>query len=447
MTSSLVVRGQRIVLPGGIGAASIHIRDGVIERVGAYGDAAAAADVIDAGADTVLPGLVDTHVHINDPGRADWEGFDPATRAAAAGGVTTLVDMPLNSIPPTTTVAGLSAKRASASGRSFVDVAFWGGVIPGNARELEPLARAGVRGFKCFLSPSGVEEFPHVGEADLREAMPILARLQLPLLAHAELPEQLRPVSGDPRAHETWLSSRPPVAEVAAIELLVRLAREFGARVHIVHLASAAAVEAVERARQAGVAITGETCPHYLTFAAEEIADGATAFKCAPPIRGREEREALWSALKDRRIDLVATDHSPAPPSTKCVEEGDFIRAWGGIASLQLGLAACWTGARQHGIPLESLVDWMSARPAWLAGLAGSKGAIVEGADADLVIFDPDASVVVDPARLHHRHPLTPYAGMELQGVVKRTLLRGETIFNDGMVVPAPRGKVIASIP
>ena len=443
--ASLALRSERVALPTGIRPATVEIHDGVIAAITGHHDGAAGVDVLDAGNLVIIPGLVDTHVHINDPGRAHWEGFETATKAAAAGGVTTVVDMPLNSIPATTTVGGLAAKKEAAAGHCFVDVAFWGGVVPGNATELEPLVRAGVRGFKCFLSPSGVDEFPHVSEADLRVAMPILARLGTPLLAHAELPERLRAVTGDPRAHGTWLASRPPDAEVAAIDLLVRLAHEFGTRIHIVHLASAAAVNTVARARAEGVAVSGETCPHYLTFAAEDIADGATTFKCAPPIRGRVEREALWDALHTSRIDLVATDHSPAPPSTKCVEEGDFVRAWGGIASLQLGFAATWTGAHERGIPLETVVRAMSAAPAAMAGFGGRKGTIVEGAEADLAIVDVDDVKVVDPARLYHRHPLTPYAGMQLRGVVKRTLLRGETIFLDGEVVPPPRGIVIAS--
>ena len=442
--TSLVVRGQRVVLPDGVRPVALHVLDGRIAAIAHHDDVFANATEVDAEDLVVMPGLVDSHVHINDPGRAHWEGFDTATRAAAAGGVTTLVDMPLNSIPATTTVAGLEAKKQAATGHSFVDVAFWGGVIPGNATDLEPLARAGVRGFKAFLSPSGVDEFPHVTESDLREALPILARLDLPLLVHAEWPASLLAFAGNPCAYATWLASRPAAAEVAAIDLLARLAGECGARIHIVHLASAEAVRAVMRARASGVAITGETCPHYLTFAAEDIVDAATAFKCAPPIRERSQREALWQALREDRIDLVPTDHSPAPPSMKCIEDGDFARAWGGIASLQIGLAATWTGARERGIPFETVIRWMSAAPSALAGLTSRKGSIAVGADADLVFWDPDARVVVDPAALHHRHPVTPYAGMTLVGAVKRTILRGETVFLDNEVLTEPLGKVIA---
>lgn len=442
---SLVVCSERVVLPHGVRAAAVFVRDGKIERVAAHDDRPSGVQQIDVGDLVVMPGIVDSHVHINDPGRTDWEGFESATRAAAAGGVTTLVDMPLNSIPPTTTAAGLAAKRDAASGRSFVDVAFWGGVVPGNAGELATLAREGVRGFKCFLCPSGVDEFPNVAEADLRVAMPIVRDVGLPLLAHAELPDALRSVGGSVQLHETWRRSRPPDAERAAVELLVTLAREFGTRVHIVHLASAEAVEAVRQARKNGVLITGETCPHYLTFASEEIPDGATVFKCAPPIRERRQREALWHALRDGDIDLVATDHSPAPPAMKHVDDGDFVRAWGGIASLQIGLAACWTGAAARGIGFETVSRLMSSAPARLAGMSASKGSITEGADADLIIWDPDATTVVDPTTLLHRHSLTPYAGLRLRGVVRTTLLRGEIVFSDGEVLPGPRGKVIAS--
>ena len=429
-----IVRSRRVLLPGGIGAATVIVRDGQIEAVEPYDTPLTGTRELDAGDLIVLPGIVDTHVHVNEPGRTAWEGFAHATRAAAAGGVTTIVDMPLNSVPATTTVAGLAAKLEAASGQCCVDVGVWGGVVPGNAGEIEPLARRGVLGFKCFLSPSGVDEFEHVGEADLRAALPILARVGLPLLVHAELPSRLLvpDAARDPRAYETWLASRPPDAEHAAIDLLIRLAREYGARIHIVHLASVDALPALRAARAAGVPITVETCPHYLSFAAERIADGATAFKCAPPIREERHQDGLWRALADGNIDLVATDHSPAPPVTKCVDEGDFVTAWGGIASLQLGLAAIWTGALARGIGLDDVSRWMSAAPAALAGLSQQKGTIAPGRDADLVLFDPEAEWEVDPARLEHRHPVTPYAGMRLRGKVVTTLLRGQVVYGGG---------------
>jgi allantoinase len=434
MTDS-VVRGERVVLPGGVRAASLRIRDGRISHVADYLDRPSGVAAFDAGDFLVLPGLVDTHVHMNDPGRADWEGAEHATRAAAAGGVTTIVDMPLNSIPATTSVAGFEAKLRALDGRCHVDVGFWGGVVPGNSMALRPLAGRGVLGFKCFLVPSGVPEFDHVTETDLREALPILAAVQKPLLVHAELPrELLDPDPGrDPRKYSTWLNSRPPGSEHAAIELLVQLGRETGAHVHIVHLASADALPILDEARSAGVSITVETCPHYLTFAAEDIPDGATTFKCAPPIRESRHREGLWEGLRQGRIQVVASDHSPAPPSMKDVADGNFLRAWGGIASLQLGLAAVWTAGRGRGITVETIARLMASMPAALAGLGRMKGAIAPGYDADLVIWDPDAETTVDPRQLHQRHPLTPYADMRVSGQVHATFLRGEMIWQEGL--------------
>jgi allantoinase len=440
---SLIIRGERVVLPDGTRPASIHVTGGRIVDVGAYEDRPAGVDDINAGALVVLPGLVDTHVHVNEPGRTDWEGFAHATRAAAAGGVTTLVDMPLNSIPSTTTVNGLEAKRRAALDQCHVDVGFWGGVVPGNAEHLEPLARAGVRGFKCFLSPSGVDEFGHVTETDLREALPILAQLGLPLLVHAELPALLRQPSGDPRCYATWLESRPSDAENKAIELLVELAREYRTPVHVVHLASADALPTLRAARASGLPLTVETCPHYLTFASEDIRDGATLFKCAPPIRERAHRERLWQALISGDIDFVATDHSPAPPSLKRIDEGDFVGAWGGVASLQIGLAAVWTGAVRRGAVVADVAKWFSQAPARLAGLSGRKGVIGRGADADLMFWEPDAESTIDSANLYHRHPGSPYAGMAVRGRIVKTILRGEVIFDGGECTGIPRGRFV----
>jgi allantoinase len=357
--------------------------------------------------------------------------------------------MPLNSIPATTTREALRAKVAAAQGKTRVDIGFWGGVVPGNAGELAGLLEDGVLGFKAFLVPSGVDEFQHVGEADLREALPVLARHGAVLLAHAELPGPIEAAAGvwdhrngagpaELREYGRYLRSRPDAAEVAAVELLVRLCRETGCRIHIVHVASAEVLPVLQRAREEGLPITAETCPHYLTFSAEEIPDGGVAFKCAPPIRSRENREQLWAALRAGVLDLVASDHSPCPPGMKKVETGDFRGAWGGIASLQLALAAVWTGARERGFTIADLAEWMCAAPARLAGLEDRKGRIAPGYDADLVVWEPEASLAVEPQDLQHRHKLTPYAGRTLSGVVRRTLLRGETIYDVAAQVRFP---------
>lgn len=427
------------------------IREGRIERVTAPDEVPSQAPLLDFGDRVVMPGIVDTHVHVNEPGRTEWEGFETATRAAAAGGITTLVDMPLNSVPATTTREGLRAKVEAARGRCRVDAGFWGGVVPGNAGELAGLWQDGALGFKAFLVPSGVDEFQHVEEKDLREALPVLARLGAPLLAHAELPGPIEAAAGvwedagpaGLREYSRYLRSRPDAAEVEAVELLVRLCRETGARVHVVHVSSVEVLPILRRAREEGLPLTAETCPHYLTFAAEEIPEGGVAFKCAPPIRSRENRERLWEALREGLIDLVATDHSPSPPERKKVETGDFRGAWGGIASLQLALPVVWTGARERGFTVAQLAEWMGAAPARLAGLEGSKGAIAPGQDADLVVWDPEAHFTVEPGSLHHRHRLTPYAGRTLYGVVHRTLLRGETVYDDGVFPVAPSGRLL----
>jgi allantoinase len=438
----MIVWSRRVVLPDGTVPAAISIHDGTIAGVERTVTAPDGEGVLNVGELVVMPGLVDTHVHINEPGRTDWEGFATATRAAAAGGVTTLVDMPLNSVPATTTVAALEEKRRAAAARCFVDVAFWGGVVPGNEHDLEPLAEAGVRGFKCFLSPSGVDEFLHVDELDLQIALPILARLDRPLLAHAELPLALTLPHGDPTRYRTWLDSRPAEAEVAAIDLLLRLTKQTGTRLHIVHLATADALPLLREAKRLQ-AVTVETCPHYLTFAAEDVADRDTLLKCAPPIREARERDRLWAGLIDGEIDLIATDHSPAPPSLKQLASGDFIDAWGGIASLQLGLSVVWTGAHARDVDLGLVARWLAEAPARLAGLQGIKGVIAAGADADLVIWDPAGDVLVDARHLYHRHKLTPYDGRRLRGRVHMTILRGNVIYRDGQCEDIPSGQLI----
>jgi allantoinase len=441
-----VIRSRRVVTPEGVRPAALHIRDGTIRRVAAWEDVPRNVAVEDVGDLVLMPGLVDTHVHVNEPGRTEWEGFETVTRAAAAGGVTTLLDMPLNSVPATTTVAGLEAKRLAARGKCTVDVGFIGGVVPGNARELAPLRAAGVLAYKCFLVDSGVDEFPGVHEEDLREAFPVLATLGVPLMVHAEHPAHIvTPPARGSTAYASYLASRPPSAERAAIEMLVRLVEWCRVPVHIVHLSSADGMAAVRAARTRGLPITAETCPHYLTFSADEIPDGATAYKCAPPIRSATERDALWQGLLRGDIDLVVSDHSPAPPALKDAG-GDFFAAWGGIASLQLGLSATWTAAAARGVGLAELASWMAVGPATLVGLQRRKGHIASGRDADLVVWDPGASTVVDPAQLQHRHPVTPYAGRRLRGVVHATYLRGRLAYRDGDF-SAPRGELLSAPP
>ncbi len=451
LPADLVLRSQRVVTPDGLHPAAVYVRQGKIERLGPAGEVDTRWPLIDCGDAVLMPGIVDTHVHVNEPGRTEWEGFATTTKAAAAGGVTTLVDMPLNSVPATTTREALRAKLAAADGQCRVDVGFWGGVVPGNTGELRELLENGVLGFKAFLVPSGVDEFEHVGEADLRAAMPVLGRHEAVLLAHAEVPGPIEAAAGvwdnaGPdalREYRRYLRSRPDAAEVEAVELLVRLCRETGCRIHIVHVSSAEVLPVLRRAREEGLPVTAETCPHYLTFAAEEIPDGAVAFKCAPPIRSRENRERLWEALREGVLDLIATDHSPCPPAMKKIESGDFRGAWGGIASLQLALPAVWTEARQRGFTPENLAEWLCAAPARLAGLDDRKSRIAPGYDADLVVWDPEASFEVDAERLHHRHKVTPYAGRTLFGLVRQTLLRGETIYEDGAIVGSPGGRLL----
>ncbi|MGZ3417140.1 MAG: allantoinase AllB [Polyangiales bacterium] len=444
-SSDFVVRARRVVLPTGEEPCSIHVRAGRIAAVRGYDEIVPGSRVVDvADHEAVLPGVVDAHVHVNEPGRTEWEGFETATRAAAFGGITTVVDMPLNCQPVTTTVAAVRAKDAAMAGKLRVDVAFWGGVVPGDQRELEGMLDEGLPGFKCFLVHSGIDDFPNVVEADLARAMPILEKRNAVLLVHAEDPDPIAEAEAilrdaDPRKYATFLASRPKLAEDLAITRMIRLCREYGTRTHVVHLSAASAVPMVEHARREGLKFSAETCPHYLTFASEEIADGSTPFKCCPPIRERDNRDALWAALRAGTISQVVSDHSPCTPALKDMERGDFMTAWGGIAGLQFGLSSTWTEASKRGFTLADLARWTSERTAALARLSGRKGAIVAGADADLVIFDPDATFVV--SHIEHRHKVTPWAGRTLRGVVRRTILRGETIHEDGTAKGSPRGE------
>lgn len=442
-----VLWSRHVLVDGALSPASIHVRGETIVGVRPSDRAPEGAE--DFGALVVMPGIVDTHVHVNEPGRTEWEGWDSATHAAALGGVTTLTDMPLNSIPVTTTVDALVAKVDATPGKLHVDCALWGGVVPGNTTELAPMVAAGARGFKCFLCPSGIDEFPNVGADDLRRAMPVLRDAGVPLLVHAELELALSEASraivenGDSSDYLTYLHSRPPEWEDAAVAMMAELCEETGCPVHIVHLSSAGALDILRRARARGLPMTAETCPHYLCLQAEDVPRGNTAFKCAPPIRPGRNRELLWAALAEGVLDVVVTDHSPCVPSLKLLDTGDFMNAWGGIASLQLGLASVATEARRRGHAIADISRWMSAGPARLLGLPA--GHIKAGARADLIVWSPDTSFVVDGRRLSHRHPTTPYDGRRLSGTVSHTYLRGSRIVSDGVLVRPSTGQLLRS--
>jgi allantoinase len=436
----LVIRGERVVAPAGEEAREVGVAAGRIVAVEPLGAGLDASLVVDLTEDEVLlPGLVDTHVHVNDPGRTEWEGFACATRAAAAGGVTTIIDMPLNSIPPTVDVAALEVKRKTAEGQTWVDVGFWGGAVPGNVADLRPLHDAGVFGFKCFLLHSGVDEFPPLSAVELRTALAETAGFDGLVIVHAEDAATIdaAPVPHGP-AYADFLGSRPKLAEERAIAEVVDAARETGARAHILHLSDADALDTIRAAQACGVRLSVETCPHYLTLEAEQIPDGATQFKCCPPIRDHANRDALWGGLADGTIRTVVTDHSPCTPDLKRFDSGDFGDAWGGIAGLQLGLAAVWTEARRRGHDLPDVVGWMAEGPADQVGLS-DRGRIAVGASADLVVFAPDDEFTVDVATLHHKNPVTAYAGRRLTGVVRQTWLHGIPVD----VEAGPRGRLL----
>ncbi|MDI3417493.1 allantoinase AllB [Streptomyces luteolus] len=434
----LVLRSTRVVTPEGTRAASVAVADGKIAAVLPYEtEVPEGARLEDFGDDALLPGIVDTHVHVNDPGRTEWEGFWTATRAAAAGGITTLVDMPLNSLPPTTTVDNLRTKQEVAAAKAHIDIGFWGGALPDNVADLKPLHDAGVYGFKCFLSPSGVDEFPHLDREQLAASMGEIAGFGGLLIVHAEDPHELdsAPHLSGPK-YGDYLQTRPRISEDAAIKGLIETAKRLNARVHVLHLSSSDALPLIAAAKAEGVKLTVETCPHYLTLTAEEVPDGASEFKCCPPIREGANQDLLWQALADGTVDCIVTDHSP---STADLKTDDFATAWGGISGLQLSLPAIWTAARERGHSLDDVVRWMSARTSELVGL-DQKGAIEAGRDADFAVLAPDETFTVDPAGLQHRNKVTAYAGKTLHGVVKSTWLRGRRIHAGGeFTVPSGR--------
>jgi len=439
---------RRVVTPEGIRTAAILVDGDTIREVVPAERMPRMLDfeIHDFGNAAILPGLVDSHVHINEPGRTEWEGFNTATRAAAAGGYTLLVDMPLNCLPATTTVAALEAKREAARGKCWVDWGAWGGVVNDNHGDIEALAAAGVLGFKCFLIHPGIDGFAMVTEEALRAALPHVVRTGLPLLVHAELAgpvdtATVRLASADWRSYETYLQSRPDDAELLAIRLMLSMCRQYDVRLHIVHLSAGRALPELQAVRSGGLRVSVETCPHYLHLVAENIADGATLSKCAPPIRNGENCETLWQGLKEGVIDLVATDHSPCPPAMKRLEEGNFRNSWGGISSLSVALPVMWTEATRRGFTLMDIARWMAEGPARLAGCSERKGRIAAGFDADLVLFDPEAEFLVTPERLHYRYPLSPYLGETLRGVVKTTYLRGQAVFAEGEFPGEPNGR------
>jgi len=446
------IHSNKTVLSSGIHEVTILIEDGVIVMV--VDGIAKGLDypIEDAGDLVLMPGLVDCHVHINEPGRTEWEGFDTATKAAAVGGITTLIEMPLNSNPVTTTAAAFEEKKKATRGKLHVNCGFWGGVVPDNISDLEELIESGVFGIKAFLIDSGINDFKNVTEADLRAAMPIIAQHGVPLLVHSELETDISPPSeGDVHPadrgvfqnYQKYLESRPKSWENNAIDLMINLCREFNCRTHIVHLSSAESIEQIKIAKKEGLPLTVETCPHYLYFNAESIADGDTRFKCAPPIRENENNDLLWEAVKEGIIDFIVTDHSPAPPELKCLDTGDFDKAWGGIAGLQFSLPAFWTKAKERGFSIEDVVRLMSENTAAFAGLGSRKGQIAPGYDADLIVWNPNEEFTVTSNSIQHRHKITPYEDEVLRGVVKQTYVKGEKVYDEGEFVSLGKGELL----
>lgn len=431
---------NRTITPDGVRKAVVIIDEGKIKDIlnelpsGNF-------SIEEVGDNVLMPGIIDPHVHINEPGRTNWEGFDTATKAAIAGGITSLVEMPLNASPVTTTIKAFEEKLKATKGKLHTNCGFWGGIIPGNENEIEPLIEKGILGFKAFLTHSGIDEFSNVTEDDLKKAMPIIAKYDLPLLVHCELSTPIHH-SLFTIHYKDYLSSRPKKWEDDAIALMIRLCEEFNCRTHIVHLSSADSIEQIKKAKQKNIPLTVETGQHYLYFNAESIKDGQTAFKCAPPIREKANNEKLWQALKDGVIDFVATDHSPAPPELKEIESGDFMKAWGGIASLQFALPVLWTAAIKNNCSLNDIAKWLCEKPAILPQLR-SKGKIEIGYDADFVVWNPEEKFIVAEKNIYHKHKITPYLNEELSGVVKQTWIKGEKVFDEGTILQLNKGMIL----
>ncbi len=439
----LILKSNRVITPAGIQKAAVWIKDGKIAAV-EQDLPGIDQDITDLGDWVLMPGIVDPHVHINEPGRTEWEGFDTATRAALAGGVTSLVEMPLNASPVTANANAFALKMAAANNRLHTNCGFWGGVIPGNEHDIEPMAEKGVLGYKAFLTHSGIDEFPNVTEEDLRRAMPRIARLGLPLLVHCELTTHKAHAVTSSRRYTDYLHSRPAAWEDRAIEMMIRLCETFNCRTHIVHLSSADSLEQIAKAKQKGLPLTAETCQHYLYFCAEEIPDGHTEFKCAPPIREKANNEKLWEGLKAGVIDFVATDHSPAPPALKEIQSGDFMKAWGGISSIQFSLPALWTAAQKRQCEPADMARWLCENSSRLPGLQ-NKGRIAPGFDADLVVWNPEENFTVTEEMVLHRHKITPYLHEKLLGVVKQTWLAGEKVYDEGKFLHLNKGSILAT--
>lgn len=445
-----IFKSSRTVFPDAVLPAILIVLRGKIDRIYRYQDEDEAKSILqnytnqveDFGSSVLMPGVIDSHVHVNEPGRTSWEGFETATRAAAAGGVTTIVDMPLNSIPPTTTVENLKVKVKTALGKTSVDVGFWGGVVPGNKKDLKELVRAGVVGFKCFMCPSGVDEFPYVQEEDIKLALEELKHLNSLLAFHAEYEKNVQlPKPGDPKLYSTFLSSRPPSMEVNAIKIATTLCKSYNSRCHIVHLSASDALDTIREAKGSGAPLTVETCNHYLNIAAEEIPQGATEYKCTPPIREKSNQEKLWGAVREGLLDMVVSDHSPCPEDLKT--PGNFMTAWGGIASMQFDLSLLWTGARLRNFTLMDVSRLLSANPAKVVGFDKVKGSIQEGMDADFVIWNPEDTFTVERSLIQHKNKLTPYQGKTLFGVVEATIVRGQFVYNKGIFAEKPKGQLL----